>query len=373
MSDDERPRPTGWPDGFAHSAANRRALLGLASLRGIKPLKLHELAWREGTASACLAAIREARAGSEGDHVIARSFDPSAVGSQVRACGARVVAPGDDEYLSGLLQLADPPVVLFVRGVRLGALAPRVAVVGARNCTPTGRGVAHDIGMGLGRAGVCVVSGAARGIDAAAQSGALDAAGTSVAVLGGGVDVVYPRSSARLLSRILEVGAIVSEYPPGLQPEPFHFPARNRIVAALSLAVVVVEGTDDSGSMITADHGLELGRQVFAVPGPVTSPLAGAPLGLIREGAAMIRGPSDLLADLGMPKTPPSEATPPPGLDPIEREVFTRLAGRLLPDEVARAADMPLPQALAALMSLEVRGLVTSVGGRFERRSAYPG
>src|SRR5205814_3118131 len=136
--------------------------------------------------------------------------------------------------------------------------------------------------------------------DAAAHHGALRAGGPTVAVWGSGIDMPYPRRNATLFRDIRERGTVVSEYPPGTPAEPFRFPARNRIVAALSCAVVVVEGGEGSGSMITADHAMEIGRDVFAVPGLVTSPLSFAPHSLIREGAGLLRGPDDLLADLGM-------------------------------------------------------------------------
>jgi DNA processing protein len=173
-------------------------------------------------------------------------------------------------------------------------------MVGARNCSPAGAETAKAIARSLSRAGVRVVSGAARGIDKAAHLGALGGAGGTVAVLGCGIDVAYPNDNRTLLAEIASHGAVISEYPPGVPAEPFRFPARNRIVAALSRAVVVVEGADGSGSMITADHALEVGREVFAVPGPVTSPLSAVPLSLIRQGATLIRGPHDLLEDLGL-------------------------------------------------------------------------
>jgi DNA processing protein len=211
------------------------------------------------------------------------------------------------------------------------------------------------------------VSGAARGIDAASHRGALDAAGTTVAVLGSGIDVLYPPASRGLLREIERTGAVVSEYPPAIAAEPWRFPARNRIVAGLARALVVVEGAARSGSMITVEHALELGREVFAVPGPVTSPLAEVPLALIREGAVMIRGADDLLDDLGFADHPPVPAGA-PGLLDDERRVFEQLAGPSLPDTVARGAGVSTPEAVAALIRLELRGLVRNVGGRYERR-----
>ena len=358
--------PTGFPDGFAGKAQGRQALLALATLRGIRPLELYRLAWREGSAQACLEAIRAGRAGSDGDREAAKAVDTDEVAARVLAAGARFVAAGDDEFPPSLFDLADPPIGFFIRGRPLTEFVEAVSVVGARNCSALGNEVAHDIGAGLGGAGVCVVSGAARGIDAASHRGALAAGGETVAVLGSGIDVAYPKASRDLIRRASESGAVVSEYAPGVEAEPFRFPARNRIIAALGKALVVVEGAKGSGSMISVDHALSLGREVFAVPGPVTSPLSEVPLELIRDGAIMVRGADDLLADLGFASRLAVAA--PPELPADQRRAYGALLGPSLPDSVARAAGLSIPEAVAALIGLELQGLVRSVGGRYERR-----
>lgn len=360
--------PTGWPDGFGEVSEERRAVAVLASLRGISPRNLHRLCWREESASAALAAIRAGRAGSDADQEHARTTDADAVIRASTAAGARFLTPCDDEYPSSVLELDDPPVALFVRGARIDISELRVAIVGARRCSALGGEMARDLGRRLGSAGVCVVSGAAYGIDANSHRGALDAGGRTIAVLGSGIDVGYPRSSADLIARIAQAGSVVSEYAPGVPAEPHRFPARNRIVVALAVALVVVEGASSSGSRISVDHALDLGREVFAVPGPVTSPLAEVPLALIRDGATMIRGADDLLADLGV--VLPAEGTgadPPIELPDDERRVWSRLAEPTLPDVVARSAGLSIPDAVAALIRLELRGLVRSAGGRYER------
>ena len=367
MQDEAPPRPTQYPPAFASSPADRRALLSLSALSGLTARKLLELAAVEGAASACLAAVLGGRAGSRGDREYAQQIDPEEISARVAACDARVVAWGDAEYPPSLLDLADPPAVLYVRGRDLRSLLSPVAVVGSRRCSALGREVAMDIARGLAAVGACVVSGAARGIDSGAHRGALDAAGTTAAVLGSGIDVLYPPGSRRLLEEIELAGAILSEYPPGIHAEPFRFPARNRIVAGLACALVVVEGAGRSGSMISVDHALDLGRDVFAVPGPVTSPLCEVPLALIREGARMIRGADDLLEDLGFDERPPSAAGP-QELPSDERHAYEALMAPSLPDAVARAANVSIPDAVAALTRLELRGLVRNVGGRYERR-----
>ncbi len=339
----------------------------LASLRGITPRKLHRLCWTRGSATAALADIRAGRAGSDADREHASVADPNRIAAAAAAAGARFLAPGDEEFPSSCLHLDDPPVALFVRGARLDLPELRVAIVGARRCSALGAEIARDLGRRLGSSGACVVSGAAYGIDANAHRGALDAGGRTIAVLGSGIDVGYPRSSAELITRIADTGSIVSEYAPGVPAEPHRFPARNRIVVALASALVVVEGASLSGSRISVDHALDLGREVFAVPGAVTSPLAEVPLALIREGATMIRGADDLLHDLGFAGPTREDAEPPIDLPDDERRVWVRLAEPTLPDVVARDAALSIPDAVAALIRLELRGLVRSAGGRYER------
>ena len=364
--------PPGFPEGYAGGPGARAALLVLSALRGIKPYQLHELAWATGTAEESLAAITAGEVGSEADREWARGLDAVEIEREARSLGARFVTPVDEEYLPVFLELLhDPPVALFISGRRLTQFPDRVAVVGARNCSPLGNEIAMSIGAGLGGAGMCVVSGAARGIDAASHRGALNVGGTSIAVLGSGHDLPYPKGSAQLVERIAASGAVVSEYAPGVVAEPFRFPARNRLVAALGRALVVVEGAVGSGSMISVDHALDLGRDIFAVPGPVTSPLSEVPLALIREGAVMIRGADDLLDDLGFAARLQVES--PPSLEGDELRVYEALGGSDLPDAIATATRVPLPAVTIALLTLELKGLVRTVGGRYERRIAPAG
>jgi DNA processing protein len=388
------PDPS-WPPGFARGAANRRALAVLLALPSLTARRLMRLASRHPSAEACLRAVRRGGASSEADRERACVLDGGELLRVAHEAGARFIAAEDPEYPPRLLDLFDPPAALFVRGRPLPELDPAVAMVGARNCSETGREVAEAIARGLAVAGVCVVSGGARGIDAAGHRGALDAGGRSLAVLGSGIDVPYPRQNAALLERAASAGAVVSEYPPGTRAEPFRFPARNRLVAALAVGVVVVEGAAGSGSMITAEHAIDLGRDVFAVPGPVTSELTHVPLELIREGATMIRGAQDLLEDLGFRALVPANAGLDPaagnlgggppdgsagpeaagGLPPDEAWVLRALGTPGAPDMVARRASMPLPRVLSALVGLELRGLVRRVGGRLERtmKASPPG
>jgi len=363
-------RPTKWPAGFAEGREDRSALLVLSCLRGLTPRKLLEMAARERSAAACLAAVRGGRAGSDADREFAGELDPARIEAALSACGARFVPADSQEYPATLDELADPPAALFVLGRALPVPGAAVAVVGSRSCTDFGRDLARDIGEGLATRGVCVVSGAARGIDAAAHEGALAAGGHTAAVLGCGIDQAYPPGSRALLARIAREGTVVSEYAPGVPAEPFRFPARNRIIAGLGRALVVVEGAKGSGSLISAEHSLDLGREVFAVPGAVHNPLADAPHALIREGATLIRGVSDLLADLG--RSGGRDGEPPPvrlDVTLAEQAALDRITGSVLPEKVAREMGLSVPQVIPLLMGLEMKGLVRSVGGRFEPRS----
>lgn len=374
---------TGWPEGFAARPADRLALVVLSHLASLTPRRLLRLAQSYGTASACLAAVRRGEAGTPADRALAASVDGSAAARKLEEANVRTVAAGDDGYPSGLSDLPDPPPLLFVRGRRLDTLTPGVAVVGARNCSPTGRDVARALGRALAGASTCVVSGGARGIDSAAHRGALEAGGSTILVLGCGIDVSYPSENRKLIERASEVGALVSEYPPGTPPAAFRFPARNRLVAALARATVVVEGADGSGSLITADHALELGREVFAVPGSVTNPLAHVPLALIRDGATPIRGPEDLLADLDLPLPPAEAPLRPPGADGdsssssgesprrltgTRETVWAAITAASPADLLAARSGLPLAEVVSALAELELLGLVRQVGGRYERR-----
>lgn len=357
-------RPT-WPDSLVTTDEDRSSVLVLSGLRGITPRKLIALAAERGSASATLAAIREGHAGSQNDRAFARSAEGEEISAAVAATGARIVPWGSREYPAQLTNIHDPPAVLYVIGRQAPDPTRAVAVVGARRCTELGRELAGAIGRALALAGVVVVSGAARGIDAAAHQGALGANGSTLAVMGCGIDAVYPAGSRDLVRRIGENGTVLSEYPPGIPPDQRNFPARNRIVAGLCKATVVIEGADGSGSMISAEHAMEFGRDVYAVPGAVTNPLAAVPLQLIRDGATMIRNAGDLLDDLGL-ELVADEVAERIELVDDERRALAELTGPTLPDRVAAALGVTIPQAVSLLMRLELRGLVRSVGGRYE-------
>ena len=356
----------GFPQGFGAEGAEREAALLLRCLLGILPRALHALAWVEGSASAALDAVRRGAAGSHGDRAFLRDADPAAIRGALDACGARFAVPGDADYWPAFVRLADPPVGVFLRGAPLDHGDVRVAVIGSRRPTALGREVARDLAAGLVRGGAVVVSGGAIGIDGAAHRGALDGAGRTVAVLGSGIDVTYPRTNRDLLEQVPVHGTLVSEYPPGVPAEPYRFPARNRLIAALVRAVVVVEAADPSGTRSTVECASDLGLNLFAVPGAVTSPLAATPLEMIRDGATMIRGAADLLADLDLAPEAGAWAAP-VGLPPDEQAVFDAMVAPMLPDAIAAASRLPLGEAVGALVRLELRGMVQASGGRYRR------
>jgi DNA processing protein len=262
--------------------------------------------------------------------------------------------------LPPLLQaIHDPPAKLYLRGAGGRDLLSRtaVAIVGARACSPYGAQVARMLGRELAAAGIVVVSGLARGIDGEAHRGALEARGTTVAVLGCGIDCDYPAAHASLAREIAESSLLVSEYEPGVEPAPWRFPARNRIVAGLCSATVVVEARERSGALITADFALEEGREVFAVPGEITSALSAGTNALLRLGATPLTSAADVLESLGLEARPAAARE----LGEVAASVL-----RLLPataDELVRATGLSAETIAALLAELELEQLATECEG----------
>jgi DNA processing protein len=269
-------------------------------------------------------------------------------------------APG---FPARLRKIHDPPAGLFIRGAADLTVfdAPCVAVVGARACSAYGAAVAAELARGLARAGVVVVSGLARGVDGAAHRGALDT-GTTVAVLGCGVDRDYPRAHRMLAATIAERGLIVSEYPPGVEPAPWRFPARNRIVAGLCDATVVVEARERSGALITADLALDEGREVLAVPGEITSMLSKGTNHLLRLGAVPVTCLGDVLAVLGVEPVSVTPCVLAPRLDAVRTAVADVPAAA---DELVRKTGLSAGDVAAALAELELAGAVVQADGLY--------
>jgi DNA processing protein len=284
-------------------------------------------------------------------------FDAGAALARLRERGLRFVGRSEPAFPPLLAAIHDPPPGLFVRGAApLDLLArPAAAIVGARACSAYGRQVARRLGRELAAAGLVVVSGMARGVDAEAHRGALEAGGLTVAVLGCGVDRDYPAAHATLAREIVERGLVVSEYAPGVEPAPWRFPARNRIVAGLCAATVVVEARERSGALISADFALEEGREVLAVPGEITSALSAGTNALLRLGATPVTSTDDVLESFGLVR--PEEQPPSVGTDATR--VLERVrASSATADELARATGLAAGRLAAALTELELVGLV---------------
>lgn len=267
------------------------------------------------------------------------------------------------EFPALLAAIHDPPARLFLRGSASFELLgrPAVALVGARACSSYGRSVGRALGRDLAAAGLVVVSGLARGIDGEAHRGALDAAGATVAVLGCGIDRDYPAAHAELARRICDGGGlVVSEYEPGVEPAPWRFPARNRIIAGLCQATVVVEARERSGALITADFALEEGRDVLAVPGEITSSLSAGSNALLRLGATPVTSADDVLELFDLARSERTVAT----LGPVADTLLALLAERPLSgDELLRASGIDSAAGAGALVELELAGQVTQEDG----------
>lgn len=341
--------------GVRRSAAEAAAVLTLRGLPGVGAVRLRELVDRFGSPRAALAADPgdfAEMAGSRAEEKRRRGV-PSrgALKLTERGVGEGIalLAYGTAGYPSALNDLNAPPSLIYAMGRTELLRDPGVAVVGSRRATAYGRRIARQLGASLAGRGRCVVSGMAMGIDAAAHRGALP--GPTAAVLGSGVDVVSPPRNAALYREILERGVVVSEYAPGVKPEPHHFPVRNRIIAALASDVVIVEASRRSGALITAGLALDLGREVHAVPGPIDRPNSEGTNRLIADGAGVI-------VDAGLNDAAVHGAPPP--AEPELRELLAVIpAAPVTVEEVALAADRPVEEVATSVTVLEIRGYLT--------------
>ncbi len=297
----------------------------------------------------------------------------------VRRAGAGIVGLGDPAYPPLLFEIPDPPPVLYVLGRPLAADRPRVAIVGTRRPTQTGLSLAGELARDLAVLGVEVVSGMARGIDSAAHMGALEGGGSTIAVLGCGIDVLYPMRRRDLRNDIAARGTLVSEFPMKVPPLPEYFPRRNRIISGLSWAVVVVEAAARSGALLTADLALDQGREVMAVPGDPRSRVAYGPNRLIQEGAKLVMSSADVLEELPFVDwqtvADSEKPVPPEARGEEERQILEAVpAGGCLVDEIAEKTGRDVSVVLERLLRMELRGLVRRTdGARYERTLGQPG
>lgn len=363
--------PQEWSLGLARWAAD----LGRDLQRPIRAFGGPEALWAADVGE-LVRVLRVAPADGARLDASRRELRAAEVVESLAAQGIAHLHPASPLWPRALGVLPDPPVALFVRGdlprtfAALGE-APVVAVVGSRRATSQGVGFAHDLAGGLCRRGAVVVSGLAHGIDAAAHEGALTAGGVTVAVLGCGVDVAYPRRHRALAGRVVRQGALVSEFWPGTPPAPWRFPARNRIVAGLSAAVAVVEAGGRSGALITADFALEAGRPVLAVPGWPGAAASVGCNGLLRSGAALLEGADDVVDEVPAAGWVGVGDTRPRAPDGVAGRVYECLAREpLAADVVAERVGEDAAAVAAVLAVLEVEGLV--VRGEGQRYWAAP-
>jgi DNA processing protein len=294
-----------------------------------------------------------------------------------RIAGCRLLNWTEPEYPQSLLQIYDPPVMLYVRGDPQILNLPSISIVGTRKPTLYGTQVAERLGRDLAARGLVIVSGMARGIDAIGHQGAMSANGRAIGVLGTGIDICYPKENKKLYEKVLERGAIIGEYPLGTHPAPENFPVRNRIVAGIPLGVIVVEGAQYSGSLITARLAMEFGREVFGVPGNVTQPASFAPNQLIKQGAKLVAGAEDVIEELPTPvRAALVQAEQPEAeqrnlllaasLNTSEKKLYELLSAeepRHI-DDIVERSGLNSSEVLATLFDLEMKGIIRQLPGK---------
>jgi len=281
--------------------------------------------------------------------------------------GYEIVTLADNDYPEPLRELYDPPPFLFLKGKILERDLRAVAMVGSRGATEYGRTTAANIAGDLSRHGVTIISGMALGIDTASHRGALAAGGRTIAVLGSGIDVIYPRENRSLYAQISENGAVISEFLPKTDPNPGHFPRRNRIIAGLSRAVIVIEAGEKSGALLTADMALAYGRELFAVPGHVSSPVSAGAHELLKSGANVLTSADDIFSVLPELKNDYIAPRKPVVADLTdgERRILERLStSPIQMDTLVRECRISIGDAASYLLSLELRGLVKQLSGK---------
>lgn len=355
--------------------------IGFNKVTGIGPVRLRSLIDTfGGIEAAWKAGAGDLRRAGLGEKLVERLVEARAkldLGvelERVQQKGFHVLPMDDPKYPERLREIESPPVVLYAWGELLEADLWAAAIVGTRRATPYGKAVAAELAAGLASSGVTVVSGLARGIDSIAHQSVLEAGGRTLAVLGSGLDQIYPPEHRNLAQSIARSGAVVSDYPLGTSPEGGNFPARNRIIAGLSLAVIVVEAGDSSGALITADFAAEQGRDVFAVPGRIYDRGSRGTNRLIASGAFPVTSVEDVLEVLNLDviaRTVPRKPALPE--DATERRVLKVLTSEPIHiDELRARCELPIAELTAALSMLELRGQARQVGGMHYVRAHEP-
>lgn len=359
--------------------------LGFNLVKGIGAVRFRNLLEHFGDAeTAWRASPEELRQSGLGDKLIenvqkARNgVSLEQVWERIQRQGITMLIWEDETYPRRLREIDQPPPVIFLRGELKPEDEWAVSIVGTRRITSYGRQVTEEIASVLAGSGVTVVSGLARGVDAVAHQCAINAGGRTLAVLGSGVDRIYPPENSRLAEQIITHGALISDYAPGTPPDGPNFPPRNRIISGLSLAVIVVEAGEDSGALITAEFAAEQGRELFAVPGSIHAPQSQGANKLITQGARPLLSPSDVLETLNLLHVNEHRAArvalP---ADPVEAQLFAALSFEPQHvDEIRSQTGMPIEKVSATLALMELKGLARQVGGMNfvrvrEQREAY--
>lgn len=294
---------------------------------------------------------------------VRRTCDPEEELEKCIGLGIQVMAEFEPEFPQALREIRYPPPLLFYRGNLRSLEGLSIAIVGSRKATPYGKMVARKLGRELAQAGIVVVSGMARGIDAEAHWGCIEGGGMTIGILGNGIDVIYPRENAMLYNNVANKGLLLSEYPPGTKPEPGSFPIRNRLISGLSRGVVVVEAREKSGAMITVGYALEQGKDVFAVPGPITSANSIGPHRLLREGACLVTGVKDILQEWGIEQQTVSHVNS-SDQENLEYTVFKYIGYEPIHlDRILEMSQLTPGETASQLLRLEMAGKIKSLPG----------
>ncbi|MEW6287496.1 MAG: DNA-processing protein DprA [Chloroflexota bacterium] len=346
--------------------------VGFNLIKGVGAVRLQGLvAYFGDLESAWAASPAELAAAGLGSKLIERvvqartNVDLDKVWERIEKQGIKILTWQDEAYPQRLKEIDQPPPVLYLRGEYLPDDLFAVAIVGTRRVTPYGRQITEELSAFLASRGITVVSGLARGVDALAHQMALKAGGRTLAVLGSGVDKIYPPEHRALAEQIMEHGALLSDYAPGTPPDASNFPPRNRIISGLSLAVVVVEAGETSGALITAEFAAEQGREVFAVPGSILAPQSKGTNKLIQNGALPLLSVNDLMQALDLTRVGEQKAARKimPG-DPTEAQLLNVIGSEPLHvDEIRNQSGLPIEKVSATLALMELKGMVRQVGG----------
>ena len=360
----------------------REALVALNLLPDIGPVRVRNLLDKFGSATGILKASEGAlvtvdKVGPKAAATIAnwnKAIDLEGELTRIEKFGCTIITQDDETYPELLREIYDPPIVLYVRGELKPEDRHAIAMVGTRQSTLYGRQSAERIARQLAASGITVVSGGARGIDSFSHEGALQTAGRTIAVLGTGLDIVYPAENVQLYQRIAGQGAVITQFPFGRKGSKQSFPIRNRIVAGMTQGTIVVEANRSSGALITANLAAEGGRTVYAVPGRIDSPRSAGCHDLIKQGAQLCESAEDVLAEFSTlnfsGQQPDEKAGPMPSLSPAEQSVYNVLTHEeKQQDEIIRRSEVPAAQVSVALLQLEMKQLVNQHPGRLFTRA----